>query len=272
MKIVSSGRVLNSKEFYEKKQKRKRLHLILFAVLFFSILIALIYFSRQEQFLITEVTVQREDVIDKDKIAERVRGALAGYYLWIIPRANALVYPRRGIEQQLLAEFPRFKSVDLNLDGLRAITISVEERIPFALYCTTTTECFFLDEEGYIFALAPSFSGVVYFIYTTETLIENPIGKNLMPVDTFKSLPKFIEELSLLGIHPTALAIGNDDYILSLPNKGEIIWRRSDDLALVRSNLEAFLSSESIRAQSDFLDKISRLDLRTENKVFYRFK
>ena len=235
-------------------------------------LFALIYFSRQERFLIAEVVVQGENVIDRDKIAQSVEDSLAGHYLWIIPRANALIYPRRAIERQLMTEFPRFKSADLNLDGPRTITISVEERVPFALYCVIISECFFLDEEGYIFAQAPSFSGAVYFIYTTETPIENPIGKNLMPVDTFKSLPKFMEKFFLLGIHPVALAINNDNYILTLPKKGEIVWRRSADMALVYSNLEAFFSSESIRAQRDFLDKISGLALRPENKIFYKFK
>src|SRR3989344_4418511 len=257
MKIVSSGRGLNSKGFYEKKLKRRRTQIILHVILFFTSLFALIYFSRQEQFLITEVKVLGENVIDKDEIVPRVESLLTGYYLRIIPRANTFVYPRHTIEQQLVEEFPRFKSVDLNLDGFQTLAISVEERIPLALYCATATECYFLDEEGYIFAPAPSFSGAVYFIYTTETPIENPVGQNLMPIETFKSLPKFMAELSALGIHSTAFTINNDEYKLSLLNGGAVVWRRDADLALVSSNLEVFLSSESIRAQSDFLDKIS---------------
>ena len=117
MKIVSSGRVLNSKGFYEKKLKRRRTQIILHVILFFTSLFALIYFSRQEQFLITEVKVLGENVIDKDEIVPRVESLLTGYYLRIIPRANTFVYPRHTIEQQLVEEFPRFKSVDLNLDG-----------------------------------------------------------------------------------------------------------------------------------------------------------
>ena len=68
------------------------------------------------------------------------------------------------------------------------------------------------------------------------------------------------------------LELGDGEYKLFLSNNGQIIWRRNSDLALIGLNLEAFLSDDSIQAQSNFLDKILYLDLRTENKVFYKFK
>ena len=272
MKIVSSGKVLNSRAFYKKKKRRKRIQLIFLSIGFLLVLSSLIYLSRQERFLVAEVAVLGEDVIDKEEIRGVAERLLRGYYFWIVPRANSFVYPRRTIERGLVEEFPRLKSADLDLSEPNTLYITVEERLPFALYCVNTSECYFLDEEGYIFALAPSFSGAVYFIYTTETLMENPIGKTLISAEVFKSLPKFIEELSILGIHPAALAIGNEEYSLSLPNGGEILWRRGGDLTVIHSNLEAFLSDDSIQTQSNFLDKILYLDLRTENKVFYKFK
>ena len=284
MKIVSSGRVLNSREFYEKKKRKRRIKLVLLSVGFLVFFSLLIYLSRQEQFLIAEVTVLGEEVTNEEEIVSRVERLLAGYYLWVFPRASVLTYPRRVIEQSLYEEFPIFKSVNLGVGELQTLLITVEERTPFALYCANTFssadaslpaqagECYFLDEEGFIFAPAPSFSGAVYFIYATRDPVENPLGKRFMTIEEFKPLPKFIETLTILNIHPLALEVRDDEYSLFLPNGGQIIWRKNNDLALLHSNLEAFLANDSIRTQENFFDRILYLDLRTENKVFYKFK
>lgn len=270
MKIVSSGRVINSREFYEKKKKRRRVKFVFFSIGFILILVSFVYLSRQEKFLITEVRVLGENIVDKEELAQVVRRELAGYYFLVVPRTNTFLYPRRLIKQSLVEEFPRLKSVDFDLSGLRELLITIEEHVPFALYCNP--ECFFLDEDGFIFAPAPSFSAGVYFIYTTSNPVLSPIGKRFITTEEFKSLSKFIADLAPLDIQPSTLETGEDNYILGLAEGGQIIWQREGNLALIHSNLEAFLSDEAIRAQGDFLDRIRYLDLRTENKVFYKFK
>jgi len=270
MKIVSSGRVLNSREFYEKKKRKRRIQFILLSVAFISGVSLFVYLSRQEQFLIVEVAVLGENVVDKEEITKATQHLLAGYYLWMVPRANAFIYPSRTIERSLLKEFPRLKSVEVDSGESQRLLVTVEERIPLALYCIS--ECFFLDEEGLIFASAPFFSSGVYFIYTTEDSLENPVGERIVPIEEFKKLSEFIEALAVLNIYPIGLEISGGEYRLLLPTGGRILWRRDDDLTLIYANLEAFLADNVIRTQSDFLDKVLYLDLRTENKVFYKFK
>ena len=270
MKIVSTGSGLNSPGFYEKRRKERRIRLILALILLVAILVAFVYFSRQERFIISEVVVTGEEVAGRDDIVRTTSSLIAGHYLWIIPRANVFLYPRGTIKQSLL-EIPRFKSVDLNLED-QTLLVSVEERIPSALYCMNTSECYFLDEEGYIFALAPSFSGTVYLVYTTEDPIENPIGQSLLASEEFKSLSSFIKSLETLNVHPVKFEIRDDEYAIFLSGGGQIMWRRESDLNVIYSNLEAFLSDETIKSQTNFLDKILQLDLRTDNKVFYKFK
>jgi len=270
MKIVSSGRVLNSREFYEKKKKKRRIQIILLSVIFISLISLFVYLSRQEQFLIVEVAVLGENVVDKEEITKVTQRLLAGHYLWMLPRANAFIYPSRTIERSLLKEFPRLKSVEVDLGESQRLLVTVEERVPFALYCIS--ECFFLDEEGLIFASAPSFSSGVYFVYVTEDPVPNPVGKRFMTIEEFESLSRFRETLTMLGIESSALEVGESEYRLSIFDKGQILWRRESNPAIVLSNLEAFLSADAIRTQSDFLDKVLYLDLRTENKVFYKFK
>lgn len=277
MKIVSSGRVLNSREFYKKKKRRNRIKLILIFIVIVSAITYLIYLSRQERFQITGVEVLGENIVDREEMIQKTEQLLNGYYLWLIPRYNTFFYPKGGIKFSLLADFPRLKSVNLKLDESKKLNISVEERAPFALYCDSTSspretiDCYFLDSEGFIFALAPSFSRGVYFVYTGD-MIEKPIGQWLVNEEEFQSLLSFIKRLGELNIAPVGLDFSDGEYTLVLPSEGKITLRRGSDLAQVYTNLEAFLNDDSIKSQTNFLDKILYLDLRSENKVFYKFR
>ncbi|MEX2014164.1 MAG: hypothetical protein WD896_02300 [Parcubacteria group bacterium] len=278
MRIVSSGKGIHSPEFYERKKKKQRLQFIFISIGFLLILFSLVYVSRREGFLITEVTVLGENIVDRPQIDQRVAQLLSGYYLWLVPRTNFFIYPRRTIKQSLTEEFPRLRSVELDVIELGTLVVSVEERVPSSLYCldipgpVNRARCFFIDEEGLIFASAPTFSDGVYFIYSTEEALENPIGKRLMSTEEFWLLSTFLESLGTLNIHPKALQIADDEYRLFLSSGAELLWGRESELALTRLNLESFLADKSIKAQGDFLNRILYLDLRTLNKVFYRFK
>ncbi len=278
MRIVSAGKALHSSEFYRKRQKQKRIQRIFLSAGFVLFIILLIYVSRREQFLITEVIVPEKNIVDREKIKEITQQELQGYYLWFIPRSNALLYPRQTIRTRLLTEFPRLESVALDLNGAKMLLVNVKEHTTFALYCERASipkdlsQCYFLDKDGLIFAPAPAFSGDVYFVYASRSPIESPLGIQFMSQEEFNALVKFIENLTSLGIHSSALEVGDDEYKLLLSSGGDILWRRDSDASLVRLNLEAFLNNDTIRAKGDFLDKVLRLDLRTSNKVFYKLK
>ena len=239
MKIVSSGKVINSSEFYKKKQRRRRVQLILSVIGFLSVLTSFTFFVRQEKFLITGVVIEGEDVIQKEELIRTTESLLKGDILWTIPRASIFLYPRRSIERRLAVEFPRLKSVNLTLDDTMKIIIAVDERTPFALYCAgaaiprdialvpQTGGCFFLDEEGLIFASAPSFSGGVYFVYADDNSVTNPLGRRFLSTESFKSLSKFVRDIETLGIHSVALEVKNDEYILSTTGNSYGGWGRT---------------------------------------------
>ena len=242
------------------------------------ILVATIIVSRQQKLLIRDVEVSGAKVVKEEEVIARTKEIISGYYLGMIPKRNALVYPGGKVEESLMKEFPRFSAVATSLDGLKFLRIDVAEREPFALYCPTIAKpedavsCYFLDNQGFIFDRAPLFSGAVYFIYAREPALEEPMGGQLMPSSEFGSLGHFIESLLLLGVQPIAALAGEEEFTILLAGDARLKMGRKSNLELMYSNLSAFLNDESIRAQTDFLQKISELDLRTDNKVFYKFK
>lgn len=277
MKIVSSGKAINSSQFYQKKRKRRQIFTILIALGIIIFISAFVYLSRYEKFLINDVSVSGEEVAKEGDIVQATDKLLLGNYFWFIPRSNVLFYPKGAIKAELTKEFPQLKTIDLSLEKLQTLSITVEERKPSSLYCIggpiEDRLCYFLDEESLIFLEAPSFSGgAVYFTYLTSEPLENPLGKRLLPVEDFDSINKFMENLSTLNLKVSALEVGKEDYIVTLSAGGKILFRRDTSLSVVYSNLEAFLSNDSIEAQKNFLEKIESLDLRIDDKVFYKFK
>ncbi len=278
MKIVSSGGTISTETYLAKKRQVRRKKLIIWGSALILLLGLLIFLSRLEYFQVREVNVSGAEATSPDSVVLVAKDLMSEKYLWLVPKSNALVYPEDFMREILFRKFPRFSSVDFSLSGLNTLNISVIEREPFALYCGASaqggelSQCYFLDEVGFIFDHAPSFSEGVYFVYSASEPFSEPLGQAYLSADEFTQLRDFIEELKTLGIKPIALEMTPEVFILRTENDSSLSWLRSTDLTRLLGNLKAFLSSPEIKAEKGFLEKFEELDLRTEDKVFYRFK
>lgn len=277
MKIVSTGSILASPGFLEKKQKARRRRMFTGLGIFTVLLVVLVIASRLERFRISNIEVAGADVIGAETVAAVARDQVNGYYFWLLPKNNALIYPRSDVREMISRKFPRFSAIALSVEGLKTLKVEVSEREPFALYCheivpNESEPCYFIDETGFIFDIAPSFSEGVYLVYTTAENWAEPLGKEFLSEEKFKPLTNFITRLELVGLTPLALEMSETDFKIALSSGAELLWRRGSELERIFSNLESFLADPAIRNQKDFLERVAVLDLRTEDKVFYSFK
>ncbi len=278
MKIVSTGDTIVTPEFHEKKKKAKRKKLIWWLLGIISILVLIVIISRREALQIKTVSVNGARVVSADEVSEEAKQLLRGYYLGLIPKTNSLVYPQEKVREGLRKKFPRLTMLALTLEDINVLRVDVSEREPFALYCgdaikvKESSKCYFLDKTGYIFDEAPLFSGAVYFVYGLEKPLEDPLRHELLSPPDFEKLSQFISELPELGLKPVAVVVSEDELNLFLATENNIVWKKETNLNTIYANLDAFLNNYEIKKEKDFLERVNVLDLRTDNKVFYRFK
>ncbi len=272
--------VSNSPHLNELKRKRHRTlknKITVLFLLFLTILVGFVFLARWQKVNIINIQISGNKIIDTKMIEQIAKDKLTGYYLWVIPKTNFLLYPKKEIEKELTDKFKRLKDITLNIKDLKTLEINLSEREALYTWCGAMPpestgddkqKCFFVDKDGFIFDEAPYFSGEVYFKFYGD------IEKN------FTKLISFKETLEKMDLKPVALQVlENDDIKISLSMGGkrisypEIIFKTDSNFQKLTENLQAALNTEPL--QSNFKNKYSSLlyiDLRFGNKVYYKFR
>jgi len=178
----------------------------------------------------------------------------------------------------LMNTIPRLSNVDINSSNVQSIVVNVQERTPTALYCkdvsntSTPVDCYFIDANGFIFSEAPAFSGGVYFVYSSEPLLDVPLRAQFMEVKKYKLLDVFIKSIGDAGLYPKVFVSKKSEYHLILSNGGDIMWKEGQNLDQIRSNLVAFVEDSNFQKDKNNLNNILYIDLRFGNKIFYKYK
>jgi hypothetical protein len=278
MKIIGSDHGLHTPEFHKKKVWQERIKTAII-LLITAVMIGIpIYLLRTEKFLISSVLISGNSVTKSEDIQKIIAEGLSGNYLWIFPRSNTAIFPKDKIVSDLKREIPRLSSVTVMRSGKKGIEVAVTERSPKALYCVDVSDpsspanCYFMDDTGYIFSIAPAFSGNVYLTYNSAPFYDEPLGKQAVDKEELKDTLSFVSWLGTLGIYPRVFLIKMDEYRLVLANGAELMWEKNADLDSIRANLTAFFSQDSIRKEKDFLERVLYIDMRFGNKIFYKFR
>lgn len=279
---MNKNSVLNSPKFQEyKKQKRqvlrKKILIWFFVVVVF--IVGLVFASRIKKINIdiSQIIISGNKIVELNDIHKVVETELSGRYFFLFQKSNSFIYPEKKIRNELLTKFKRLSTVSIYTTDTRIIHIDVTERGGEYLWCGMTypnienQKCFFLDNQGYIFDEAPSFSDGVYFKFyggENNTGLGNYFLKDIFPnVIFFKDM---IEKMDLKIISFSQSVDG--DMNIYLTSGAKIIFKKDADFEKLAENLQALLSTEPFH--TDFIKKYDSLlyiDLRFGNKVYYKF-
>ena len=293
--------ILNSSGLLELKKRRQRVLLnkiLIFLLGLTAIFISSAYISRLDSLNIKEIEIVGNKIVETEILKAVIEQQITGKYLWIFPKTNILFYPKNTIKSEIQNKFKRLKDIRLSIKDNKILEVSVSERIALYTWCGVKSleespeallveistskasgeECYFLDEDGYVFDEAPYFSGGVYFKFYGSLDTDNPFGSYLSK-QNFKQFILFKDVLANMKLKPVALNIINSEdaeVILlkatSSTTEPKIIFKMHADFQKIAENLQAALNTEPLK--SKFKNKYGALqyiDLRFGNKVYDKF-
>ena len=274
--LIGNKSAVRTPEFHKKKERERMVKNALIVLGTIVVIVLPIYALRTQKLQIQNIHLAGNTVTKDEDIQRIVAQDLEGNYAWFFPRSGDVVYPAKKIEADLLRAIPRLASVDVSLTDPRTLRVSVSERMPVALYCkdvsvpSAPAGCYFIDDQGFIFSEAPSFSPGVYQVYAEDPSLDAPLGQTYLAPAAFAPLTPFLKSLGEIGLYPKAFVIKNGEYHLVLSNGGEIIFMPNADLELVHSNLSSLVVNPSFQKDGS-LNTLRYIDLRFGNKIFYKF-
>jgi hypothetical protein len=252
-----------------RKRKIRILLFVLISIAVITLILLLSWGSRHSRIKVEEVIVTGVRELPQRVVEAFATTILNDGSFKIFSRNNIFLYPRSKIEEEILEEFPRAMAAIVSLSSIKdpSVVVEIKEREPHSLWCRSTSNCFFLDETGFIFAPA---EGVIISggnIYTGGIVGENPIGNSFLP-NHFVKISKLIEGVRDLAIHVKTINVLNDADFSIIDNNGmhlKVSFNQSYEEIL--SNLKAILGSSAIKDK-----EIDYIDLRFGNRVYYKFK
>ena len=267
----------------KRKKKVFTVKALLTLVISISFIAVSTWLVRLPQINIDTVEISGNAITTSESLREIIDTELDGTYMFLVPRSNIFLYPRRSISLLLTEQFPRIKRVSVSFADFHTITVEVKERVPFGLWCGATdkltakegSKCFYLDNRGYIFAQSPNFSGDIFFRYYGPLhdtfIVTDPLRMQYLPAAQFLGYNLFLEALRDLKINPVALVRDEDsDLHLKFESGAVLLFRTDQNLNTILENFRSILLSSIFLEQG--IKNVEYIDLRYGNKVFYKTK
>ena len=292
--------LLPQREEYLKKKRRKKLFKY---VNIFALIILIIgifsYVTHRPEIRISKVELSGGALVKKDEVETETLSFLEGSYFWLVPKNNSFLYPQKKLENYLKDSFKRINTIEVSLKDLDVLQINITEKKAVAIWCDTLPEsqslpppealmengsyksegfCYFMDQNGNIFAEAPYFSGDAYFKYyglvQVSSDIGTPIGTFYISSTTkFAEITDFIEKTKKLSLDPQYLiAKSQEEFLLIIGGGGEIYFDTQKPLSVVSENLETLLENPPLSKYKGKVLPVEYIDLRFGNKLFYKLR
>jgi hypothetical protein len=206
-----------------------------------------------------------------------VVGELRGSYFHVFPKRAIFLYPREQIAKDITALDPHILSANVSFSNFQTIAVAIVERKPYALYCgewndtATSSPCYFLDQDGYIFSDAPEFSDSVLLTFygTTSSPV---VTSQFLKTPEFRAITFTTDRLNKLGYPVRTVRVKENALIeMELQKGGKLLFAENSDYGAALNNFEALVESSEFKGKDETgALKVEYIDLRFGSKVFYK--
>jgi hypothetical protein len=276
--------MLRFSEFSASREKRprperkpERRNLFLPGVLWTCFLLVLVYiFFFSEETMIRDVTYIGYETVSLPELQEKYLGILSGKYLRIIPKNNFFFLPKEALIREIEDLSPKIRTVTIRRFFPDQLVIRIEER-PVVVVWRSSNGDFLLHDDGVAFShphldLADGMDSS--FVVFDEAGRETQPGERVAEPNT----PEFFGDFSQKFESHFDRKLARDvrltsrfsgEFLFHVEGGFDILLDSHQPVDDIITTLQAALDRgipEADRAQ------LSRVDLRTPNKVYYTVK
>ena len=268
--------ILKTQSLVRRKRRMLWLKAALLVIISGALVVGIVLLFHIQKFLINTISVQGALVVPEAEVKSLVGQKLAGNFIYAFPKRNVALYPKSGIKEELFAKYPRIENLDLSLHSWNTLQVDITERKPYAIWCkeipliqegndpTILGDCYFMDATGYIFDLAPHYSGEGYVRYYGN-LEGEPIGQRFNPPVSFMAAESFMDSLKSKNIIVTDIVVNEFDYEMFTKAHQKLYIDPHQDIDKTLENL--FIILEQAGSTTGAWQYI---DLRFGNKVYLK--
>jgi len=222
---------------------------------------------------ISSVDVVGNRFVESSDIEKVFFEEVSGRHFFLISKSHFLFIPKgiisKKIENKLSVESAIVRRSDIN-----NAVVEITEYDPVAEYCSSDLDCYFVNGDGLIFVKAPEFYADVLISLEGEIEItdgESVLGKSYSEIKTFRKLLEKIELLEIEKIEINKIStVDFETFVLYTVGGPTILIEETDIPKETIDNLKAAITQESINDVQ--FNNIDYIDLRFEDKVFYKLK
>lgn len=265
----------------EKKESMIKIRKIINPVVICDILLMIfvgvvIYSFIFASFLeIDEIVVDNHGSIASTDVQDAVKTELDGKYFRVIPKNNFILFDSERMEAKLKNNFKKIKVVAVSKKFPNKIGVKIEERNLILSLCSRG-ECYFIDENGYAYEKMSSQLKAENKNETIELVDES--GREIRE-NEYVLLPKYVE--FLVGIkdelkNNASIEILNEYRTESRISEEVIVQTKKGWDIYLNSKFPINKSSQTLKTLLNRhlmlkdLNELEYIDLRSENRVFYR--
>lgn len=239
--------------------------------------------ARIETMQIKVGTYENIIVTDTESISTSLEQYLDERFLY--PKSNRLWFRERKVEEYVEKQFPRIAKVKVS-SGDGSFSVYGEEREGSYLWCgreivpvTMESPCYFADNTGFIFDIAPYFSGTSYLRLYGGNVSEDIIGSQAFSSERFELYEKFKITLEPFDLSIQAMNLLPEDQLEfifvsnnEVPRAPRLRYYLLNDVDTVIKNISFALKNDSVLLDiTNNYDRLEYLDVRFKNQFVYKF-
>lgn len=261
-------------KFERKKSLLSRFFYWICFLAFSGSVIYLLFFS--PYLTIAQVNLTGTTELNRDSIIDIIKNNLAGKYFNVIPKNNLILVRKDSLKKALLDKFKKIEDVEIQKIFPQTIFITVKERKNMLIFCSSDS-CYILDEKGQAYSDA-DFSSLELqenklIILRDTSGAKTDSGDIVLNADSLKYLQDIPEKIkNYLDIdtendYETPNRVSGDIRV-ETSEGWKIYFNESIDIQKEIDMLKVVLAEKIGEKRPD----LEYVDLRSDNKVYYKFK